>query len=127
MSLEPSSKSPEEDNEAGELDKAEEIRSVVFPSDKDAALPLYPSKQAEMLGNGCKDRHGEQHDANRIDQTAKHEPDSDHDRQDVPGAGTGAEQKTLGGFGESGHRQHARIKVRAKQQQQQRARGAANV
>jgi hypothetical protein len=23
---------------------------------------LYPSKQAEMGGNGCKDRHGEQHD-----------------------------------------------------------------
>jgi hypothetical protein len=44
--LEPISKSPEEDNEAGELDKAEEILSVVFPSDKDAALPLYPSEEA---------------------------------------------------------------------------------
>src|SRR5215831_17306515 len=38
--LEPISKSPEEDNEAGELYEAEEVLGVVFPTDEDAALPL---------------------------------------------------------------------------------------
>jgi hypothetical protein len=36
----------EEDNEAGKLDKAEEIVGVVFPSNKDPALPLNPSEEA---------------------------------------------------------------------------------
>jgi hypothetical protein len=45
-SLEPISKSPEEDNEASELYEAEEILGVVFPTDEDAALPLNPSKEA---------------------------------------------------------------------------------
>src|SRR5215472_187658 len=44
--LEPISKSPEEDNEAGELYEAEEVLGVVFPTDEDAALPLNPSKEA---------------------------------------------------------------------------------
>jgi hypothetical protein len=45
-SLEPISKSLEEDNEASELYEAEEILGVVFPTDEDAALPLDPSKEA---------------------------------------------------------------------------------
>src|SRR5215831_893363 len=45
-SLEPISKSPEEDNEASELYEAEEVVGVVFPTDEDAALPLNPSKEA---------------------------------------------------------------------------------
>src|SRR5262249_58827342 len=45
-SLEPISKSPEEDNEASELYEAEEVEGVVFPTDEDAALPLNPSKEA---------------------------------------------------------------------------------
>jgi hypothetical protein len=44
--LELVSKSPEEDNEASELYEAEEVLGVVFPTDKDAALPLNPSKEA---------------------------------------------------------------------------------
>jgi hypothetical protein len=36
----------EEDNEAGELDKAEEVVSVEFPADEYAALPLYPGEEA---------------------------------------------------------------------------------
>src|SRR6266487_6646826 len=44
-SLEPISKSPEEDNKAGELDKAEEVLGVVLPADEDATLPLYPSEE----------------------------------------------------------------------------------
>ena len=44
--LEPISKSSEEDNEAGELDKAEEVLSVVLPADEYATLPLYPSEEA---------------------------------------------------------------------------------
>src|SRR6266511_3557305 len=40
--LEPISKSPEEDNEAGELNKAEEVLGVVLPADEDSALPLDP-------------------------------------------------------------------------------------
>jgi hypothetical protein len=43
--LEPISKLSEEDNEAGELDKAEEVLSVVLPADEDATLPLYPGKE----------------------------------------------------------------------------------
>ena len=42
---EPISKSSEEDNEAGELDKAEEVLSVVLPADEDATLPLYPGEE----------------------------------------------------------------------------------
>ena len=45
-SLEPISKSSEEDNEAGELDKAEEVLSVVLPADEYATLPLYPGEEA---------------------------------------------------------------------------------
>src|SRR6516164_5746171 len=45
-SLEPISKSPEEDNEASELYETEEVLGVVFPTDEDAALPLNPSKEA---------------------------------------------------------------------------------
>jgi hypothetical protein len=44
--LEPISKSPEEDNEAGELDEAEKVVGVVFPADEDATLPLYPGEEA---------------------------------------------------------------------------------
>ena len=44
--LEPISKSSEEDNEAGELDKAEEVLSVVLPADEYATLPLYPGEEA---------------------------------------------------------------------------------
>ena len=44
--LEPISKSFEEDNEAGELDKAEEVRRMILPADENAALPLDPGKEA---------------------------------------------------------------------------------
>src|SRR5262249_9822919 len=40
--LEPISKSPEEDNEAGKLNKAQEILGMVLPADEDSALPLDP-------------------------------------------------------------------------------------
>ena len=43
---EPISKSSEEDNEAGELYKAEEVLSVILPADEDATLPLYPGEEA---------------------------------------------------------------------------------
>src|SRR4029077_6172386 len=43
--LEPISKSSEEDHEAGELYKAEEVLGVVLPADEDATLPLYPSEE----------------------------------------------------------------------------------
>jgi hypothetical protein len=43
--LEPISKLSEEDNEAGELDKAEEVLSVVVPADEDATLPLYSGEE----------------------------------------------------------------------------------
>jgi hypothetical protein len=46
LRLEPISKSSEEDNEAGELDKAEKVLSVVLPADEDATLPLYPGEKA---------------------------------------------------------------------------------
>ena len=44
-SLEPISKSPEEDNEAGKLDETEKVVGVVFPADEDATLPLYPGEE----------------------------------------------------------------------------------
>ena len=44
--LEPISESFEEDNEAGELDKAEEVRRMILPADENAALPLDPGKEA---------------------------------------------------------------------------------
>ena len=44
--LEPISKSPEEDNEAGELNEAQEILGMVLPADEDSALPLDPSEEA---------------------------------------------------------------------------------
>jgi hypothetical protein len=44
--LEPISKSFEEDNEAGKLDKAEEIVGVVLPTNEDPALPLNPGEEA---------------------------------------------------------------------------------
>src|SRR5262245_52423633 len=44
--LEPISKSFEEDNEAGKLDKAKEIVGVVFPANEDPALPLNPGEEA---------------------------------------------------------------------------------
>src|ERR1700733_11164267 len=46
LKLEPISKSSEEDNEAGELDKAEEVLSVVLPADEYATMPLYPGEEA---------------------------------------------------------------------------------
>jgi hypothetical protein len=46
LRLEPISKSPEEDNEAGELNKAQEILGVVLPADEDSALPLDPGEEA---------------------------------------------------------------------------------
>jgi hypothetical protein len=42
---EPISKSPEEDNEASELDKAQEVLPMVLPADEDATPPLNPSKE----------------------------------------------------------------------------------
>src|SRR6516165_12579511 len=44
--LEPISKSPEEDDEASELDKAEEVLGVIPPAHKYAALPLDPGEEA---------------------------------------------------------------------------------
>ena len=44
--LEPISKSPEEDDEASELDEAEEVLRVILPSDEDPALPLNPGEEA---------------------------------------------------------------------------------
>jgi hypothetical protein len=44
--LEPISKSPEEDSEAGELNKAQEILGVVLPADEDSTLPLHPGEEA---------------------------------------------------------------------------------
>jgi len=46
INLEPISESFEEDNEAGELDKAEEVRRMILPADENAALPLDPGKEA---------------------------------------------------------------------------------
>src|SRR5262245_17712175 len=44
--LEPVSKSCEEDNEAGKLDKTEEVVGVVLPANEDPALPLNPGEEA---------------------------------------------------------------------------------
>ena len=44
--LEPISKSLEEDYQASELDKAEEVLWVILPSDEDATLPLNPCEEA---------------------------------------------------------------------------------
>ena len=46
IQLEPISKSPEEDDDAGELDKTEEVLGVELPADEDATLPLYPGEEA---------------------------------------------------------------------------------
>ena len=43
--LEPISKSFEENDEAGKLDKAEEIAGVVLPANEDPALPLNPGEE----------------------------------------------------------------------------------
>ena len=42
----PFSKSPEQDDEASELNEAEEILGIVLPADENAALPLDPGKEA---------------------------------------------------------------------------------
>ena len=44
--LEAISKSLEEDDEASELDEAEEVLGVILPAHKDAALPLDPGEEA---------------------------------------------------------------------------------
>ena len=44
-SLEPISKSLEEDDEASELHEAEEVLRIKLPADKDAALPLNPGEE----------------------------------------------------------------------------------
>jgi hypothetical protein len=44
--LEPISKSPEGDNEAGELNKAQEVLGVILPADEDSTLPLDPCEEA---------------------------------------------------------------------------------
>ena len=44
--VEPISKSPEEDNEAGELNEAKEVLWMIFPSDEDPTLPLDPGEEA---------------------------------------------------------------------------------
>jgi len=44
--LEPISKSPEKDNEAGELSKAQEILGIVLPADGDSPRPLDPGEEA---------------------------------------------------------------------------------
>src|SRR6476620_2286271 len=44
--LEPISKSPEEDDQASELNEAEEVLWVILPSDEDATLPLNPCEEA---------------------------------------------------------------------------------
>jgi hypothetical protein len=44
--LGPISKSPEKDDEASELDEAEEVLGVILPAHKYAALPLDPGEEA---------------------------------------------------------------------------------
>jgi hypothetical protein len=44
--LEPISKLPEEDNEAGKLNEAKEVLWMIFPSDEDPTLPLDAGKEA---------------------------------------------------------------------------------
>ena len=51
--LEPISKSLEEDNQARELDEAEEVLGVVFPSDEDPALPLNPCEETFDQPSPC--------------------------------------------------------------------------
>ena len=46
FSLEPISKSFEEDDEASELHEAKEVLRIKLPADKDAALPLNPGEEA---------------------------------------------------------------------------------
>jgi hypothetical protein len=46
FTLEPISKSLAEDDEASELDEAEEVLRVIFPAHKYAALPLDPGEEA---------------------------------------------------------------------------------
>ncbi len=46
VTLEPISKSSEQDNETSQLNKANEVLGVVLPSDEDATLPLNPGKEA---------------------------------------------------------------------------------
>ena len=50
MRVEPISKSPEEDDEASELDEAEEVLGVILPAHKYAALPLDPGEEARPMG-----------------------------------------------------------------------------
>jgi hypothetical protein len=45
MCLEPISKSPEEDNDAGELNEAKEVLWMIFPSDEDPTPPLDPGEE----------------------------------------------------------------------------------
>ena len=45
FSLEPISKSFEEDDEAGELHEAKKILRIELPADKNAALPLNPGEE----------------------------------------------------------------------------------
>jgi hypothetical protein len=44
--LEPISKSPEEDEEASELDEAEEVLRIELPADQQASAPLNPGEEA---------------------------------------------------------------------------------
>jgi hypothetical protein len=44
--LEPISKSPEQDNKAGELDETKKVLGMILPADEDATLPLYPGEEA---------------------------------------------------------------------------------
>jgi hypothetical protein len=46
FTLEPISKSPEEDDEASELDEAEEVLRVIFPAHKYAALSIQAKKRS---------------------------------------------------------------------------------
>ena len=78
-------------------------------------------------GDRREDRHGEQHDGDGIDQATEHEPDRHHDQQNAPGSGAGAEQETLAASVNPVIDKHARIELRAKQQQQQRTAGAADI
>src|SRR3954465_1132198 len=44
--LEPISKSPEEDEEASEVDEAEEVLRIELPADQQASAPLNPGEEA---------------------------------------------------------------------------------
>jgi hypothetical protein len=56
-SLEPISKSPEQDDEASELNEAEEILGIVLPAHQDTTLPLYPGKEALYQPAPCVSPH----------------------------------------------------------------------